>query len=102
MPSAKALARARDKVRDLTGPQVYCVPIPALVGRGQPLDDELERYYRHGYPRSVFRQLNQNLYHRLNHHLRRRSQRPYRAVEGTDSLCQAATPRPAAIVIVLA
>jgi RNA-directed DNA polymerase len=31
MPSAKALARAREKVRDLTGPQRCCVPITDLI-----------------------------------------------------------------------
>ncbi len=31
IPSAKALARAREKIRDMTGPQRCCVPIPQLI-----------------------------------------------------------------------
>ena len=42
MPSDKAMARARDKIRELTGPQRCFVPIPQIDRRDQSLDDELE------------------------------------------------------------
>jgi RNA-directed DNA polymerase len=83
MPSAKALARARAKVRDLTGPKRCCVPIPQLIEEINRWTMSWSRYYRHGYPRSVFRQLNWYVGLRLNHHLRRRSQRPFQSAKGT-------------------
>ena len=82
MPSAKALARARDKIRDMTGPQRCCVPIPQLIQEINRWTMSWSRYYRHGYPRSVFRQLNWYVGLRLSHHLQRRSQRPFRSAEG--------------------
>jgi RNA-directed DNA polymerase len=82
IPSKKALARAREKIRDLTGPQRCCVPIPELIQTINRWTMSWSRYYRHGYPRSVFRQLNWYIGKRLSRHLRRRSQRPFRTVEG--------------------
>jgi RNA-directed DNA polymerase len=82
MPSAKALARAREKVRDLTGPQRCCVPIPELIQEINRWTMSWSRYYRYGYPRSVFRELNWFVFTRLKRHLRRRSQRPFRPEEG--------------------
>ncbi len=82
IPSAKALARAREKIRDMTGPQRCCVPIPGLIQEINRWTMSWSRYYRYGYPRSVFRQLNWYVGNRLHHHLRRRSQRPFRNAEG--------------------
>ncbi len=82
MPSKKALARAREKVRDLTGPKRCCVPIPELIQEINRWTMSWSRYYRHGYPRSVFRELNWFVFTRLKRHLRRRSQRPFRPAEG--------------------
>ena len=83
VPSAKALARAREKIRDLTGPQRCCVPIPELIQTINRWTMSWSRYYRYGYPRSVFRRLNWYVGLRLSHHLRRRSQRPFQTAEGT-------------------
>jgi RNA-directed DNA polymerase len=83
MPSAKALARAREKIRDLTGPQRCCVPIPELIQTINRWTMSWSRYYRYGYPRTVFRKLNWYVGQRLRHHLRRRSQRPFQTAEGT-------------------
>ena len=82
IPSDKALARAREKIRYMTGPQRCCVPIPELIKEINRWTMSWSRYYRHGYPRSVFRQLNWYVGKRLGRHLRRRSQRPFRTVEG--------------------
>ena len=82
-PSAKALARAREKVRDLTGPQQCCVPIPDLIQTINRWTMSWSRYYRYGYPRTVFRKLNWYVGGRLSRHLRRRSQRPFQTPEGT-------------------
>jgi RNA-directed DNA polymerase len=82
IPSAKALARAREKIRDMTGPQRCCVPIPQLIQEINRWTMSWSRYYRHGYPRSVFRQLNWYIGLRLSRHLKRRSQRHFRTAEG--------------------
>jgi RNA-directed DNA polymerase len=82
IPSAKALARAREKIRDLTGSQRCFVPIPELIQEINRWTMSWSRYYRYGYPRSVFRELNWYVFTRLKRHLRRRSQRPFRTAEG--------------------
>jgi RNA-directed DNA polymerase len=82
MPSAKALARAREKVRDMTGPQRCCMPIPQLIQDINRWTMSWSRYYRYGYPRTVFRKLNWYVGRRLIHHLQRRSQRPFQTAEG--------------------
>jgi RNA-directed DNA polymerase len=81
-PSAKAMTRARDRVRELTGPKRCFVPIREMI-------DDLNRwtkgwggYFRHGYPRQCFRDLNRFLQLRSARHLKRRSQRAYRPPEG--------------------
>jgi RNA-directed DNA polymerase len=82
MPSDKALARAREKIRDLTGPQRCFVPIPQMITEINRWLKSWSRYYRYGYPRVAFRKTNWFLVQRLTHHLQRRSQRPFRPAEG--------------------
>lgn len=82
IPSEKAQARARDKLRELTGPQRCFVPIPEMVGRVSRWLGSWGGYFRHGYPRQAFRDLNWFTVSRLTRHLRRRSQRPFRPPEG--------------------
>ena len=65
VPSAKALARAREKVRELTGPQRCFVPIPEMIGEINRWLGGWGEYFRHGYPRAVFRKLNWYVLHRL-------------------------------------
>jgi RNA-directed DNA polymerase len=77
-PSDKALARARDKLRELTASRRGCIPIPALIGQVNAWLQSWGRYFRHGYPAVPFHQLNGFTLFRLLRHLRRRSQRPYR------------------------
>jgi RNA-directed DNA polymerase len=88
IPSAKAMARAREKIRDLTGPQRCSMPIPQLIQEINRWTMSWSRYYRYGYPRSVFRRLNWYVGSRLSRHLRRRSQRPFRPTEGTTVYAQ--------------
>jgi hypothetical protein len=84
-PSAKAMARAHDRVREVTGPKRCFVPIREMI-------DDINRwakgwggYFRHGYPRKCFRDLNRFLQLRSARHLRRRSQRAYRTPAGESS-----------------
>lgn len=82
--SKKALLREREKLRERTSHHVCFKPIPQLV-------EELNRhlrgwanYFKQGYPRKAFRQINTYARTRLERHLRRRSQRPFRPPEGVS------------------
>ncbi len=81
-PSAKAQARAREKVRELTGPGRCFMPIPEMIHQINLYLKGWGEYFRHGYPRDSFRELNRFVLLRLTRHLQRRSQRPYRPPEG--------------------
>jgi RNA-directed DNA polymerase len=87
-PSEKALAREREKVRELTGPKQCWKPIPLLI---EELNRHLKgwgNYFSLGYPRVARRKINTYVRQRLARHLRRRSQRPFRPPEGvTDQEC---------------
>jgi RNA-directed DNA polymerase len=81
-PSAKSMQRERDKLREMTGPEKCHVPIPALIGQ---INDHLRgwgNYFAKGYPRMAFRQINRFVQERLERHLKRRSQRPFRTTGG--------------------
>jgi RNA-directed DNA polymerase len=84
-PSAKAMARARDRVRELTGPQRCFVPIREMIGDLNRWAKGWGGYFRHGYPRKCFRDLNNYMRLRAARHLRRRSQRAYRTPAGMSS-----------------
>jgi RNA-directed DNA polymerase len=81
-PSKKALARSRDRLRELTSSQRCFMPIPELIGEVNAYLRRWANYFRHGYPRAAFRQVNRFTLLRLTRHLQRRSQRPFRAPEG--------------------
>ena len=84
-PSKKAMARAHERLRELTGPKRCFVPIREMI-------DDINRwlkgwsgYFRHGYPRKCFREINHLVLLRSTRHLRRRSQRAYRTPAGESS-----------------
>ncbi len=81
-PSAKALARARDHLRELTAARYCFVPLPHLIARINRYLVGWQAYFRVGYPRRSYRHLNHHARRRLACHLRRRSQRPFRLPEG--------------------
>jgi RNA-directed DNA polymerase len=81
-PSKKAVLKQRSALRDLTSSRMCSKPIPSLIA---DLNRNLQgwaAYFRVGYPSQAYRNLNFYVQHRLRLHLRRRSQRPYRAPEG--------------------
>lgn len=83
MPSKKAMARERAKLREMTASSHGHKPIPALI---QELNRHLRgwaNYFDYGHPRRRFRAINRYVRRRLGVHLRRRSQRPFRPPEGT-------------------
>jgi RNA-directed DNA polymerase len=88
IPSAKALAREREKLREMTGPRYGWKPIPLLI-------EELNRhlrgwgnYFSLGYPRVARREINSYVRERLTAHLHRRSQRRYRPPKGVTLYAQ--------------
>jgi RNA-directed DNA polymerase len=82
MPSAKALARERAKLRAKTSTQRGCWPLPALVADLTRHLKGWANYFRYGYSRMAFRAINRYVQCRLVKHLRRRSQRPFRPPKG--------------------
>jgi RNA-directed DNA polymerase len=82
VPSEKALARARDKLGELTARDRGWLPPSAVVGQVSSWLHSWARYYDHGHPRRAFNKLNWYCYQRLVQHLKRRSQRSYRFPKG--------------------
>jgi RNA-directed DNA polymerase len=80
-PSAKALARARERIRGLPDRSRNCVPITEVIAEVNRSLRGWGGYFRHGDPREVFDKLNWYVVQRWRHHFKRRSQRGYRAPE---------------------
>jgi RNA-directed DNA polymerase len=81
-PSAKAPVRARERVRDLTDRRHNFEPIAQVIAEVNGFLRGWGSSFRHGYPRRSLDKLNGYVVERLRHHLKRRSQRRYRAPEG--------------------
>jgi RNA-directed DNA polymerase len=82
VPSKRAVARERDKLRAMTAKDACFRPVPDLI---RDVNRQLEgwaNYFSFGYPRAAFREINWYVRERLATHLRRRSQRPFRPPEG--------------------
>jgi RNA-directed DNA polymerase len=80
--SKKALKREREKLGQMTSRSNRSKPIPTLI---EGLNRHLRgwaNYFRFGYPREAFDQINRHVLLRLGQHLRRRSQRPFRPPKG--------------------
>jgi RNA-directed DNA polymerase len=83
-PSQDSLQRERDCLREMTSPRMCFKPIPAMI---QELNQHLKgwaNYYKYGYPRKAFREINRQVRLRLWKHLRRRSQRYYKPPKGVS------------------
>jgi RNA-directed DNA polymerase len=84
IPSKKALKKERAALRAMTSSRFCFKPIPALI---EDLNRNLEgwaAYFSFGYPSRAYGNLNHYVRQRLQLHLRRRSQRPYRAPKGVS------------------
>jgi RNA-directed DNA polymerase len=84
VPSQKAVARERDALRGLINHHQSHTPLPELIGRVNRQMRGWANYFGLGYPRNTFRSLNHFVRYRLGVHLRRRSQRGWRAREGVS------------------
>ncbi len=83
-PSKKALAKEREKLRQMTSSHLCFVPVPEMI---QAINGHLRgwaNYFSFGYPRMAKRHINWYVRARLTKHLKRRSQRPFRPPEGAS------------------
>jgi RNA-directed DNA polymerase len=78
------MAKERDAIRELINPQQSHTPLPEWIERVNRHRKGWANYFRLGYPRKAFRQLNEFVRSRLGKHLHRRSQRGSRAREGVS------------------
>jgi len=83
-PSRKAMEREREALRQLINPHQSHTPLPELIGRVNRNLRGWSNYFKLGYPRKSFRHLNHFVRQRLGQHLRRRSQRGWRARQGVS------------------
>jgi RNA-directed DNA polymerase len=82
MPSKKALRKARDAIREKTGPRMCFKPATVVVADLNTFLRGWCGYFRYGYPRKAFRDLGHFCRNRMVTHLNRRSQRKYAAPKG--------------------
>jgi RNA-directed DNA polymerase len=78
------MAREREALRQLINPHQSHTPLPELIGRVNRNLRGWSHYFKLGYPRKAFRDLNPFVRHRLSKHLQRRSQRGWRARQGVS------------------
>ena len=81
-PSDQSLQRERVKLKELTSGRHSYGPIPRLIGELNRHLRGWANYFRFGYPSEAFARINPYVQGRLWHHLKRRSQRPYRVPPG--------------------
>ena len=82
VPSDKAVARRKERVRELTGAKRCFVPVTELV---EEVNQQLRgwgAYFSYGHPRRTYRKVNAFVVSRLTKHLKRRSQRACRPPAG--------------------
>jgi hypothetical protein len=85
IPSKKSLKKARDAIREKTGPKMCFKPTPAVV---QDLNTYLKGwcgYFNYGYPSKGFRSLGHYTRNRMHRHLNRRSQHKYHLPKGMST-----------------
>jgi len=81
-PSQRALARERERLRQMTGKEMCYKPLPRMVVELNRHLTGWANYFSFGYPRLAYREINWFVRSRMARHLRRRSQRPFRPPEG--------------------
>ena len=87
-PSKKALERERQKLRAMTGPKMCYKPTWGLIAEVNRHLVGWSNYFKRGYPRAAFRDINAFVRERLIRHLKRRSQRSYRPPQGVTWYAQ--------------
>lgn len=85
IPSKKSLKKAREAIREKTGPKMCYKPTPAVV---KDLNTYLKGwcgYFKYGYPSKGFRSIGHFTRSRMHRHLNRRSQRKYHRPKGMST-----------------
>jgi RNA-directed DNA polymerase len=80
-PSVKAVARERERLRELTDHHHCFQPLPEMIATINRQTAGWGNYFNFGYPRVARRKLNHFLRERLIRHTQRRSQRPMKPRE---------------------
>jgi RNA-directed DNA polymerase len=83
-PSAKTMERERETLRQKINSHQSHTPLPELIGQVNRHLRGWSNYFKLGYPRKAFRHINRFVQQRLGRHLRRRSQRGWRARTGVS------------------
>lgn len=81
-PSKKSLKKARDAIREKTGPSKCYKPTPEVVKDLNTFLRGWSNYFEFGYPRKAFRDVCHYARQRMVTHLNRRSQRKYHRPQG--------------------
>lgn len=81
-PAKKAVARMREVLRQQTSSRRCFKSVPQLIDETNRRLIGWANYFRFGYPRNAFREINTYARQRFTVHVRRRSQRPFRPPEG--------------------
>lgn len=82
VPSKKAVALRRDKLRETTDYRRCYVPVTELIDTVNRQLQGWSNYFSYGYPRGAYRVLNAFAVNRMTIHLKRRSQRACRPPTG--------------------
>ena len=82
LPSKKSLKKARDAIRERTGPKKCYKPALEVVKDLNIFLRGWGNYFGHGYPRKAFRDVSHYARERMVTHLNRRSQRKYHRPPG--------------------
>ncbi len=77
-PSAKALQRVRDKLKEMTNASQCFTPVRDLIARINRTLRGWQGYFSQGYPQAAYRDVDSFMVRRLRNHLNRRSQRGYK------------------------
>lgn len=88
VPSERSLKRAREKIRELTGPPVRCMPVEDVVRRLNSFLEGWGRYFNKGVPSQAYRKINQYAGQRMIRFCKRRSQKGYKTRHPTESWYQ--------------
>lgn len=87
-PSKKAIERERQKLREMTGPDMCPKSIRVMIAEINAHLHGWGNYFGWGYRQKAFRQINNFVRERMTRHLKRRSQRPYRPPAGVTWYAQ--------------
>ena len=80
-PSAKALAREKERIREQTNHHHCFQPLPEMIEQINRQTAGWQNYFKLGYPQQAFRKINWYLTERLTQHANRRSQRAMKPKE---------------------